>query len=1151
MCFAAYPLTQAANRILGSTSYHSHFKREDINYGGIQHCITGFGSDDQITQIEACDNLNLLQSNKKSYLQNLNAGIPGTQNNQYNSVFQSWQLGGSLNIPISASSSVWNSLIVSISDPEFFTLFNRDKYMKEYHRTIIFNLGVVSGQWDKNQAKSWSLFTGNKQLELINAILTNTTPVNGFFDFRTLLDVMPIEGSYNLKGGNWPQTHTDSKFQTNGWGGEYRWTNPDASMGVGGEHGIYNAIDYMLFHNLYRLVFQPNLAYAPTSDCYCGNPISKPVEGSQGQIDATTSLNLKLAHLETCPTDVFTPVNQSINGIFNIEPKFPDYINLKIFTVDYNIANAVIISGGVVNVRNQFILCNSKTLDVQPNAKLNVEKREMIINGSSRVNNSGEIRIKSGTNITIKNLGKLTLNTGSKIVIEDGAKLIIDYGGILEYYNGAQIITEGENSEIIMRSSIKIMNTGTFKIDHSSSVHSGRLIFDGGMFIAEQPNTIIDLKGKSNTDEFIVIKPTRKLWITDSDISLFSIEKCRLDIPSMGKIEMEQPFTSKNVVFTSTSNNLGIALADNSSFTNCDFIDVYIEAFLNTKNTGKLNLSTCNFSRVNTALNSSSSEYVMVNGMGYTIYNCTFNNPRMNGIRSFNLTFPSTISTCTFTQNTDNGRGIKENSTAELIVRGCNFNNMKYGIEKYSGKLTLRCNNFQSIKMLNLSLYNGCILNMSSDDFAGYNVLNKTTDNKNILLSSAGIPNINNGYNFFDDNSLYILDGTLASTSSMTCRITASKNQWNSGNIAPLASKFNLLSSNIPIPMSYVVTTANPTIKPMCGFYDPVDPGNPNGKSLVSTDRIPMIWTSNYDSIRLDSAIINAMRKMELFDSLANDLEAVEIFNDVFTSGLSKTDSIAGYWLRFSLHHMKSALENAFSNGKISRENNTTKFEEHVTMYSNALMYMTDTIIDESNYISQFYHEMNKAHLFRLIGHSEIGLNIMDGIENCGLDSSEQQYLNYWKTEYTKVLIFDEIGVNALDSNIIIDTANYNLPIPLVFNQYYFGAQINGLFDIAYPNCEYYTPDKMLKEFNKPEFAIFPNPADELVNIILNQSMSNGTTSKLVFQSTDGKIVLATTYNETENALKTINVSSWNPGIYLYKYTIANGKTFMGKLVVK
>lgn len=1164
LIFGSYPLCIAAQRITGTSYFNTGFARTTLPpYGPIQHCITGFGSNNDPQQ-EVCDDLSYMQRQIKEMLEAQNAGTISSTNNQSVSAFQNWQiLGATYSAYPSTTATLWQNLLPSDYVNEMMNLPGHpmDLFVKQYNKTIAFNLAVVSGLWNSQRVGEWAGNTYNYQLELINAVLFNTSPSSTQAFYQNFMNQMPKEGPYNLRGLRWSSVPSENvevfKHQSGGWAAEYRWTNPTQALGIGGEKGIYNAMDYMLFHNLYKLIYQPTLTYAPTTDCGCSSSITNTLTPSQmaidGAIAANNDLNGKLALLETCTPDVFASVFQTVSGTFNVEPKFSDYAGISIFTNDFQTSNATITPAGILNIRNRFIICNSKTLTHQNGGKINVEKGELIINPSSRLNSSGEIRIKSGTSLTIKSTGTLALLAGSKIIIEDNAKLIID--GTLEYYNGAQIITQGNNSEIQMNSLIKIMNTATFQIDHSADANSGRFIFDG-IFAVEQPNTNIILKGKSRYDEFVVLKAGKQLWVpNDSDIALFRLDDCKMELLQGSSIKAEQPFRSAGVDYIGVNHHLGITLTEESMFLNCNFKDISIQGMLYAENKGKLNLSNCTFSRINPSLTVGGTEYVFVNGMGYTAQNCTFTNPQLYGIRSYNMTLPSTVSGCTFTQNATTGLGLKDVSSTELIVNSSTFTYLSRAIYKDNGKLSLKCNTFQYNKGENLYITNGCLLNMTTSDYAGYNFLYRTTDNKNVVVSAA-IVSIANGYNYIDDNCQYVFQGTLAHLCipGFPCALLAKNNQWNAGNTAPVASKFNLtLSSN---GSSYSTTTTPVAYKPTCGFYDapnPQEPGNPNGKSLLGqdTDGMPYIEMSSNDSIRLDDAVLYGMNVMELNDSLGDDLEAIETFDAVFSSELSKSDSVSRYWLDFTLHHMKSAVENAFSTGKLTRAGNANAFNKYVGKYAKALMYMTDSIIDEYNYTAQYYHEMNKAHLYRLIGHPDLGMNILTALENCGLDSAEQQHLNYWKTQFAVDLVAEEIGQAILDTVIIIDTTGYLPALPLQLNEYYFGARINTLFDIEYPNCGYYTTDKMLKEESTPEFALFPNPADDIVNIVLNHSMAAGTSSTLVFQATDGKVVYNTSFTETENSVRTINVSAWKTGVYLYKYTIASGKTYMGKLVVR
>lgn len=1172
------PIIKTLEKVWGSTPVFCSYPlyRRARGYAKVQLAMTGFGTDDSgpTAQQDAFNGMSIIDND--TYMDILNTTMCGNTMLSNPSKFLMWQSCG-IEIPVTDLNHLWYNYIPNqfpsfyadwLDDNKFNSTFSgaislipfEKLNLTDYNNTIMFNMGVASGMWSNATANDWADFTGNRQLELINAVLNGLPPTENKAFYQSYLDGMSFSGPYHLIGENYTPDppYRVQKFQSNGWASEYRWTHPNEAMGTLGEPGIYSGLDYMLYHNLYYLLFGGSgPVFEEQYTCTCNAPINVNVTTSNiYEPGAVAGLNAKLPLVPTCDKDIFKPVNNIINTTFNVGPKFSSYETLEIRPLKIQNVNTTVQAGGDVNVRSPFIICG-KELTIQSGGRMDIEKKQVIVSVNAKINLTGEIRIKSGTKLVISNQGKLVMNAGSKLIIEDNAQLIIDYGGVLEYYNGADLATQGSNNEIILRGSVKAMNATTFKINHFNDVNSGRFILEGtgSGFIAEQAGTKFELYGKGKTDEFIILKDNARIWVQDTDIDFMRIDFCKVEFAAGSYIRAEQPLFSDDVTYISSNTNGGIYLTEKAIFKGCDFIHVNIDAQLAIENKGTLGLNTCNFSRTNQSLNPTVNNFINVNGKSFGVVGCTFMNPSFNAISSANMTTPANINGCTFDQNMALvSKGLMDISSTEIVVGTSTFKNLDCGIEKSTGKLTLRCNNFITNKNVNLKITNGCLLNMSIDDHAGYNTLYRTTDNKNVVLSSATI-NLNNGYNYFDDNCQYVFQGSLANIciNVQNCKFNALNNQWNPANTQPAGNKFSVATSNGII---YSKNTATLAIKPACGFYDaPEDPGNPgggvNGKSMTLADGMPVIQTSFNDSIRLDSAVVHAINLMELNNSLGNDLEAVEIFNDVFNSGLSKTDTIAGYWLDFSLNHMKSAIENAFATGRLTTEGNISSLDNHVAMYVNALMYMTDSIIDEYNYVPQFYHEMNKAHLFRLIGHSDIGLNILTGLESCGLDSAEQQHLNYWKTEFAKDLVIDAIGLDAIDTTIVIDTANYNLPLPLVLNEYYFGARINSLYDIAFPNCNFYTPDKILNEISKPEFAIYPNPADDIVNIVLNHTMTSGSSSTLVFQALDGKEVYRVSFTDTENTTKTVNLSGFKTGVYLYKYTTTDGKTYTGKLVVK
>jgi len=244
---------------------------------------------------------------------------------------------------------------------------------------------------------------------------------------------------------------------------------------------------------------------------------------------------------------------------------------------------------------------------------------------------------------------------------------------------------------------------------------------------------------------------------------------------------------------------------------------------------------------------------------------------------------------------------------------------------------------------------------------------------------------------------------------------------------------------------------------------------------------------------------------------------------------------------------MKSSLENAFMNGQVTRAENELEFDAHSAMYAHALMRLTDSVITEENYLAQFYHEIDKAHFFRVTGHSEIGLHLLNELEYCGLDSVEQDQLNYWKTQFAGDQFIEELGPDILDTLIVIDTTGYIQP-QLAVNAYSFGALIYGLNEISYPNCHFYARD--LDRQQHDELIVYPNPAMTAITITSTHQPMEGAGMISIYQP-DGRSFFSKKTNSNEPLFLRLNVSDWTPGIYRIRYTKPDGGISDSQLVVQ
>jgi len=1026
------------------------------------------------------------------------------------------------------------------------------------NQSVLFNMGVLGGIWNTTAAGNWGEITGNKELELINSVLNPYSPPHDAAYYKAYLDGLSFNGPYNLDGGHWNGTtitNIKEKHHENGWAGEYRWTSLDESVNIGaGEKGIYSALDYMVLYNLYHLKFGTGVpTYKESWSCHCENEVVASGPGGPDDQDAYNNLNSRLQYLDNCQESVFYPVNNIIGNVFNIEPKFSEYPSWGIYTNKYQVENANVLPGGEIKVKTRFVVCNGE-LNIQSGARCDVVNKEMIVNTNGVVKNSGIILVGTGTQLTLKSGSRLILKSGGKLKVEHGAKLIIEEGATIEYYAGAELILETETAEIILGGTIKAMDATTFSIiSQSTTANKGKFTISSptAAFVAEQPSTYFRLEGYGISDPFITIAPSAKLSINDPDIVLFRVADCSVELKDAASIRSEQNSLWYNVKLSSTVNNGGFTHVGPNQFINCTFSQVPLKSLLNIQNNSILSANNCIFEAPQNNLNLLDNALVKITGRGFNVSNCTFTANRKYCIESSGLTQASTIANSTFTQyNAATGStmiAVNDVSNVEFKVTSSSFQRSLYAIYKSSGKLSLKCNTFTNNNYCNVKVLNGCTLNMSINDLAGYNVLNKSLQNKNIEVTACPI-SVKNGYNFIE-----ACTNTIAGTTTITCvppgcLIDLSNNQWNISNTVPSVANFQIqtVSGNYAV-LPQVSTVA---VKPSCGYYDgTIVISPPKTKSTFDSDGMAIIWSAIHtDSIRLDDAIVGAMELMTSYDSLGNDLQSLERFNEVFASDVNPKDSLTRNYLWFAFDHMKTTLENAFTDDQITKAQNKCEFEPHVAMYANALRLMTDSVINDENYKTQFYHEIDKAHLFRVIGQPQIGLNILQELEFCGIDSVEQAQLNDWKTLFSEDIIVRQIGIDAIDSTIVIDTTSYIVP-ELNVNQYSFGAVINSLNDIQYPNCDFFHSKELIQKRNAKQLNLYPNPATESVTVSVISDVDG--LGLLSFETADGRKVHSKGVDIINNVEYNVNISNWNPGIYLVTLTYADGKQLTKRLVVK
>lgn len=241
----------------------------------------------------------------------------------------------------------------------------------------------------------------------------------------------------------------------------------------------------------------------------------------------------------------------------------------------------------------------------------------------------------------------------------------------------------------------------------------------------------------------------------------------------------------------------------------------------------------------------------------------------------------------------------------------------------------------------------------------------------------------------------------------------------------------------------------------------------------------PPIYTSSFNGITLDSALVFAASQMELYDSLGNDFNAIDLFNEILLSPLDRTNSDIRWRMEWGRYNMKTSLENLFLQNELDENNNVESFEVPVQKYVDVLNLMTDSVLTDSTYKEQFYLEIDKGQLFRTLGNPTMARYLYSHLDDCDLDSLEQARLNNWLAEVDLEIsirqqyLQDQISPDNIDYS--LDSSAYGTPIPLESGQFHFGAWINSPQDVTFAAC---SNNSNLKSYNilSHGFQVFPNP---------------------------------------------------------------------------
>lgn len=786
-------------------------------------------------------------------------------------------------------------------------------------------------------------------------------------------------------------------------------------------------------------------------------------------------------------------------------------------------------------------------LHIMPNATLTIQ-------------NGGKLKINEYSKIVVHPQGKLVIEDGGSIINDGKIELLDDEirgdGGILEYHDGATIHMSYDNSEIHFNGgTLLIKDNATFTLNHSAT-QSGQIRFSGeSNTILGEANSKFEITGINNEDVILIMDEASEFYTFNYNLNEDNLlEKFRVTNGKIISNSYSSGYISADLIVTNSKitnpsmQTASIACFDKVKIFSSDFTNINLECNQTYSNGSLLMLNTAVHYNIDNGI------AVRVGGKKYTINSCTFDiGDSGYGIYASNLSLPSSINDCEFIGGSKHY--ISDNSNSLLKVSSSNFTTVQFGeaIIKKGGGLGLKCNAFTGSGIgIIADKFSNLYLSPVPSSYANYGYNSFTNNLRSIYFINSFVPQLNLGYNdFYKTLGGSYFAGEIIMTNSVS--IDAQKNAWNGTLTSPPQSDFSIYSINPFATRS--VDNSNPASATICGEFDP----NISLPSLsgVSQPFLPSIdiLGGGLPPIHIDELVALAMSKSEVFsteptNNSSND-DAINLFHDIITHNYSSQNADTGQTntvLNYAFRQMTYTLQDAFNKAQITKQDNQAGFHPLVQLYVNALNTRSTFLIDANNNLELFDHEMQKAHLFSLIGHPQTALSILYNTEYCGLDSLEQATLNELKFHIEETAAMSSHSTaRPFADTVYTDMNTYIAPSNREENTAYsFGSVISGIEDIVFQNdCFPSTRKKEVDFTDKHYLKMFPNPADNIINIEYNLFETDEATLKIY--GLDGKLLIEKSLSHI-TPLEEIDISHLSRGAYLYKYLVNGENTQAGKI---
>ena len=783
--------------------------------------------------------------------------------------------------------------------------------------------------------------------------------------------------------------------------------------------------------------------------------------------------------------------NSSLNSLV-----FPgDEINIET-GIDCGQGSVDIREGGSLQIGDATGTVNA-SLHVQETTTINLQDNGTLFihpNGQLILENYSTLNLLGGT---LQVEGKITLLPGSKIVYGSGEFILNNTNASLEFRGGQlQLLAQATLSIQANEGSIDVysmwnepdvtFNTGSRLLVEGLNQNSTFFrIHEGAMFNESGTANYIRFEnGKIELEENATLLSYQRMFFNNTEILGAENALCQVDYNSLSFLNS----SSNNCRINS---NYGKVSAVNSDFTNNSVISIRY---------GNYNFEECIFNASNLF-----SEYLKSLSK---IKNSVFEN---------------------------NAVALSDYSLIEIGLTACTFNNNAIAAQKKGGVFTIRCSEF-SQNGTALEIGKGCVLNMSSSSAGGYNVFELNDEHVHFYHSST--PLLNKGFNSFTGASDCNLCGNIATISSIGCApvaLASACNQWLP--IASGSSGIELYSSStcsngtqsfITLSPSVSISTTCPSVLGILSPTKSLAQASLQQKTLTD---LPVISTTEYGQLPLDSALSLAATLAYATDSLFEGKRSIKLFHEILTSSLDRSNSEIRSLSNWGIGMIKKMIEELVLRGEIIPENNSESFEIAVQRYVNALNACTDSTVSDSSFHSQFWIELSKAQLFRSLGNSSLCHAILDQLNTCNIEGEELEELFYWKALTAHELNNTTALISNVNDSIFTNLSNSNFP---------FGIEILGPQEVMFFTCfsddkqMHVHSEKIIPSINNGQFKLKLDKKNKFV--------------KWKILSTSGSVI----EEGLEQQCSEISFDVLFPnGIYFLQFVLEDGKTKTEKFVIE